>query len=62
MNKVQFLFGILCLIAAAALVLLGVTEIDSFAGSTTVAIYPAAFIALLGGIQVYRSLFKHSTR
>lgn len=62
MKKGQFLFGILCLVAAAALVLLGITKITPTAGKTTVAIYPAAFFALVGVIQVFRSLFKYSAR
>ena len=62
MNKIQLLIGILCLIVAAILALVGVTEITPVAGSTTVAIYPAAFLALLGGIQVFRALFKPGPR
>ena len=62
MKSGQFLFGIACLVVAAVFAVVGMTVITLAAGKTSVAIYPVAFFALVGAIQVFRSLFKYSAR
>ena len=58
MNKTQLFAGIVSLIAAAVLAVLNLTEVSWFAENTDITVYPAAALALLGLVLLFRGMFK----
>ena len=60
MKKTQLFTGIAALVAAAVLAILNLTKVEWFAENTAVTVYPAAALALLGLVLLFRGMFKQS--
>lgn len=58
MKNKQMIAGIVSLIAAAALSILNLTKVEWFGANTAISIYPAAALALLGLVLLFRAMFK----
>lgn len=58
MKKIQLITGIISLITAAVLAILNLTKVEWFAEHTAVTVYPAAGLALLGLVLLFRGMFK----
>ena len=54
MKRTQLIAGIVCLVLAVVVYLLGGDTLAVFSGRTNVTVYPAAFLALLGLTLVLR--------
>jgi len=55
-NRMQVVLGIGLLAAGLVLYLAGASVYTFVAGATTVRIFPAAFVALVGIVQLWRSI------
>jgi len=55
-NRMQVILGIGLLAAGLVLYLAGASVYTFVAGATTVRIFPAAFVALVGIVQLWRSI------
>jgi len=60
MNKIQLTTGVISLITAAILAILNLTKVEWFAQHTAVTVYPAAALALLGLVLLFRGMFKRT--
>jgi predicted transporter len=58
MEKKQIIAGIVSLVAAAILAILNLTNVKWFAENTAITVYPAAGLALLGLVLLFRGMFK----
>jgi hypothetical protein len=57
-NRIQVALGMGLMAAGLVLYLAGVTGYTFLVGATTVRIFPAAFVALAGIVQVWRSIAR----
>jgi hypothetical protein len=60
MRKAQLIAGIVSLVAAVTLAVLNLVKLEGFLGNTAYTIYPAAGLALLGLVLLFRAMFKHT--
>ncbi len=61
MNKANLVTGIISLVIAIALFVFGVNAYGVEMGTTTINLYPSAFFALIGVVQVFRAfVYKRS--